>query len=265
MRETQVRSLGQEDPLEKEMATHSSILAWEIPWLEEPGGLQSMGPRVWHDWATSFFPLELQRPAQGLRLRRPPGGSVQGAGGASSESPRSREDPIPPFTGDWVGSFRERESEATLQGITVATFPSQVMAPARRGQHFFTFLCQRDAVRLWSQTCLPFIPLSSGPQSKNEANAHTLPQWVLSILIPVVYLSPWSRNRPECETRRDWRWIPEAHSFPQTGHPHTVLGCVLAPWGPGSILVTSWKFTGGHFGFSSSAINILWLNKQDAL
>ena len=43
MQETQVRSLGQEDPLEKEMATHSSILAWRIPWTEEPGGLQSMG------------------------------------------------------------------------------------------------------------------------------------------------------------------------------------------------------------------------------
>ena len=43
MRETQVRSLGWEDPLEKEMATHSSILAWRIPWTEEPGGLQSMG------------------------------------------------------------------------------------------------------------------------------------------------------------------------------------------------------------------------------
>ena len=42
-RETQVLFLGQEDPLEKEMATHSSILAWEIPWAEEPGGLQSMG------------------------------------------------------------------------------------------------------------------------------------------------------------------------------------------------------------------------------
>ena len=41
-RETRVRSLGQEDPLEKEMATHSSILAWKIPWMEEPGGLQSM-------------------------------------------------------------------------------------------------------------------------------------------------------------------------------------------------------------------------------
>ena len=43
MQETLVRSLGQEDPLEKEMATHSSILAWRIPWTEEPGRLQSMG------------------------------------------------------------------------------------------------------------------------------------------------------------------------------------------------------------------------------
>ena len=43
MQEIWVRSLGQEDPLEKEMATHSSILAWEIPWTKEPGGLQSMG------------------------------------------------------------------------------------------------------------------------------------------------------------------------------------------------------------------------------
>ena len=43
MQETQIRSLGQEDPQEKEMATHSSIPAWRIPWTEEPGGLQSMG------------------------------------------------------------------------------------------------------------------------------------------------------------------------------------------------------------------------------
>ena len=50
MQKTQVRSLGQEDPLEKEMATHSSILAWRIPWTEEPDGLQSMGSqRVGHD------------------------------------------------------------------------------------------------------------------------------------------------------------------------------------------------------------------------
>ena len=46
---TQVQSLGQEDPLEKEMATHSSTLAWKIPWMEKPGGLQSMGlKRVGH-------------------------------------------------------------------------------------------------------------------------------------------------------------------------------------------------------------------------
>ena len=49
MRETGVRSLGGEDPLEKEMATHSSILAWRIPWMEEPGRLQSTGCRVGHD------------------------------------------------------------------------------------------------------------------------------------------------------------------------------------------------------------------------
>ena len=48
-------SLAQEDPLKKEMATHSSILAWKIPWMEEPGGIQSMGlQRVGHDWATSL-------------------------------------------------------------------------------------------------------------------------------------------------------------------------------------------------------------------
>ena len=50
MQETQVQFLHQEDALEKEMATHSNILAWKIPWMEEPGGLQSMGPqRVGHD------------------------------------------------------------------------------------------------------------------------------------------------------------------------------------------------------------------------
>ena len=50
MRETWVRSLGQEDALEKEMAAHSSILAWKIPWTEEPGRLQSMGSqRVRHN------------------------------------------------------------------------------------------------------------------------------------------------------------------------------------------------------------------------
>ena len=50
MQETRVQSLGWEDPLKKEMAAHSSVLAWKIPWTEEPGGLQSMGSqRVRHD------------------------------------------------------------------------------------------------------------------------------------------------------------------------------------------------------------------------
>ena len=53
MQDTRVQSLGWEDPLEKEMATHSSALAWEIPWTEESGGLQSMGSqRVRQDLAT---------------------------------------------------------------------------------------------------------------------------------------------------------------------------------------------------------------------
>ena len=55
MRETWVQSLSQEDLLEKKIATHSSSLAWKIPWMEEPGGLQSMGlQRVGHNWATSL-------------------------------------------------------------------------------------------------------------------------------------------------------------------------------------------------------------------
>ena len=56
MQETRVRSLGWEDLLEKEMATHSSILAWKIPWMEEAGRLQSMGSqRVGHDFTFTFM------------------------------------------------------------------------------------------------------------------------------------------------------------------------------------------------------------------
>ena len=67
MLETQVQSLGGKDPLEKEMPTHSSILAWRIPWTEEPSGLQSMeSQRVGHDWETITFtfPFWLLSPFQ---------------------------------------------------------------------------------------------------------------------------------------------------------------------------------------------------------
>ena len=64
MRETQIRSLRSEDPLEKDMATHSRILAWEIPWTQEPGMLQSTGcKRVGHDLVTK------QQLTNGGRLR----------------------------------------------------------------------------------------------------------------------------------------------------------------------------------------------------
>ena len=81
MGETRVRSLGQEDLLEKEIAIHSSTIAWKIPWTEEPGRLQSMGlQRVGHEWATSLTSLRtltvvgyalhlLQWPAQCCSLR----------------------------------------------------------------------------------------------------------------------------------------------------------------------------------------------------
>ena len=60
MRETQVQSLAWEDPLEKEMATHSSILAWRMPWTEEPGRLQSLGlQRVGHDWSDQHISPQL--------------------------------------------------------------------------------------------------------------------------------------------------------------------------------------------------------------
>ena len=62
MQETQVWSLGQEDPLEKGIGTHSSILPWRIPWAEIPGGLQSMGSqRVKHNWVTNTFTFKPQK------------------------------------------------------------------------------------------------------------------------------------------------------------------------------------------------------------
>ena len=65
MQETQVQSLDWEAPLEKGMATHSSILAWRIPWTEEPGGMQSMGsPRVRHQCETNTFTLTLNNNRQ---------------------------------------------------------------------------------------------------------------------------------------------------------------------------------------------------------
>ena len=85
MWETQVRSLGQEHLLEKEMAIHSSILAWKIPWMEETGRLQSVGSqRVRHDWATSLFPASWSFLMSQLF---PSGGQTTGASVSASVLP----------------------------------------------------------------------------------------------------------------------------------------------------------------------------------
>ena len=66
MQETGVQSLGQEDPLEEQMATYSSILTWEIPWTEESSGLQFMGSqRVGHDYMTNIFTFSALRAPNG--------------------------------------------------------------------------------------------------------------------------------------------------------------------------------------------------------
>ena len=85
--EMQLQPLGQEDPLEKEMATHSSILAWRIPWTEEPGGLQSMGsqkgwtPLSIHGFSPWSFPsaVRVQDTLRPLGMMRPQEGKSQGA------------------------------------------------------------------------------------------------------------------------------------------------------------------------------------------
>ena len=102
-----VWSLGWEDPLEKEMATHSSILAWRIPWTEEPGGLQRMrSQRVGHDWATSHIHT-LRLIESNLFQWDFPGGSVV-------ENP-------PSVQGTWVGELRSHMSWATKPHAHTAT------------------------------------------------------------------------------------------------------------------------------------------------
>ena len=67
MRETRVQSLGQKDPLEKEMATHSSTHAWKIPWMEKPGGLQSMGvAKSWTQLSDFTFIFQLGKNFEGI-------------------------------------------------------------------------------------------------------------------------------------------------------------------------------------------------------
>ena len=70
--ETRIRSLGREDPLEEDMATHSRILAWRIPWTQEPGGLVSMGSqRVGHNWGNLAHSIVMRHKTRPLRQQGP--------------------------------------------------------------------------------------------------------------------------------------------------------------------------------------------------
>ena len=107
MRETQVQSLGGEDPLEEGMANHSSIPAWIIPWTEEPGGLQSMeSQRVGRDLAseTSLERHGSVRWIAGVQPQQDPGGTLRMNG--VSEREKTRETSL-----DRAKSARERERE----------------------------------------------------------------------------------------------------------------------------------------------------------
>ena len=97
MQETWVQSLGREDPLEKGMTTHSSILAWRIPWTEEPGEVQSLASqRVRHDWKTN--PSWKWRGSPGKRIPIAEGNSSRLYGTCGSSKMTLRTHPLP---GPW--------------------------------------------------------------------------------------------------------------------------------------------------------------------
>ena len=107
MEETQkinVQSLAGEDPLEEETATHSSSLAWKIPWTEEPGGLQSKGlQRVGHDWARGIWPHRAQRcRGRVLQEHAREGPAVHAAGRLPTGSPASLYSHFSALNVDWT-------------------------------------------------------------------------------------------------------------------------------------------------------------------
>ena len=109
MQETQVRSLGQADPLEKGMATHSSSLAWKIPWTEEPSGLQSMvSQRVGHDLSTAQPAKYDQREATHCK-QTPMKKSIPQAFSNSSVEQQNPKRPHPSLGFGRVASIQKRD------------------------------------------------------------------------------------------------------------------------------------------------------------
>ena len=133
MQKTQVRSLGREDPLKEEMATHSSILPWEIPWTEDSGGLLSMGLHwVGHNWSYLAYMhvLEEERATHSIILVwRVPG--TEGLGGLLSMRSHRVEH-------DWSDSAAQAAAEHTCKHITFGTLfvkPTPILLFKRNLEH----------------------------------------------------------------------------------------------------------------------------------
>ena len=157
MREAQVRSLCWEDALGKEMATHSSTLAWKIPWTEKPGRLQSMGlQRIRHNWATSlsFFPWS-QHLEKGL-------------------------------TGQGYSVFVKWMNRGfqTAYRMAACTSVETVRSPEQPTYYRNCCLYQRLIWKVGAQAkgrCSLLLPLSpSSLSSRGEPGEHDGPRWILS-------------------------------------------------------------------------------------
>ena len=127
MWETQVQSLCREDPLEKEMATHCSTLAWKIPWTKEPGGLQSLGSqRVGHDWATTFHFIHVKiKPEVYKQEKYIPWNSMSEKLNeirTTTVLPQYKENPV--RRNNWSHTYRRssaRADESTASGSQICT------------------------------------------------------------------------------------------------------------------------------------------------
>ena len=187
MQKTELRSLGREDPLEKGTETHSSILAWRMPWTEEPGGLQSMrSQRVGHDWVTNTRP---HHEPQVLRIRAgctlclwicPPS-----ALRLSSESSPGEASPAGELEGARVpvlGHSRQflcSEAEGGLR-LQAAAEASRSHAPVPRGTRrclaagprcpLCTTLSSTLPLRPWEDVCFAIIFPCGSEESQAEAS-----------------------------------------------------------------------------------------------
>ena len=211
MQGTWVQSLGQEDPLEKEMATYSSTLAWQIPWMGEPGGLLSMGShRVGHDWsdlaAAAATPPGLAHLNSWRKLL------LKSIGGPSGHSLLVQGSPTPAVSGALVSDLRPapslaihpQESGWVRKSVPWTCLPPQVM------QHIGTHT--RPEKRPPQQRTPPScIRITSGDARgfwstiRPKTARVKPPKWYVTLLFPCGGRS-WGRPPPY------WRPLP-ANSF----------------------------------------------------